>query len=66
MGLLTVEYEKLRDEIKFKQDNLDRLVDEGSRVSEEKLSAEKINKKLKQQLEEYRVPQVSIININLY
>jgi predicted nuclease with TOPRIM domain len=55
---LTTEYEKLRAEIKVKQDNLTRLNDEYNRVLEEKTSVEKTNKKLKQQMEEYRVPQV--------
>lgn len=45
-------------EIKIKQDNLSRLGEELRRVSEEKESALFTNSKLKQQLEEYRVPEV--------
>ncbi len=37
---------------------MSRLLDEYARVGEEKSSAEKTNNTLKQQLEEYRVPQV--------
>jgi hypothetical protein len=53
-----VDYEKLRNEIKAKQENVTRLSDEHARVTREETEADKTNKKLKQQLEEYRVPQV--------
>lgn len=55
---LTVEYDKLQSEIAVKEDHLRRLLDETTRVSEEKAQAQRTNSKLKQQLEEYRVPQV--------
>jgi hypothetical protein len=45
-------------EIKNKEENLRKLMEEKDRVIEDRNIAEKINKKLKQAMEEYRVPEV--------
>lgn len=56
---LLLEYEKLKGEISIKEENLRRILEESSRVTQERDFADKRNKNLKQQLEEYRVPQVN-------
>jgi hypothetical protein len=53
-----VEQDLLKQEIRAKNENLARLEDEISRVSEEKKAAADRNKKLKHQIEEYHVPEV--------
>jgi hypothetical protein len=53
-----VEYEDLEEKRKVKQASLKRLNEDYKRVLEEKNAALRINNKYRQQMEEYRVPQV--------
>jgi hypothetical protein len=58
LHIVTREQDKVRHEIRLKDENTRRLGEETTRVTEEKKEAERVNRKLKQAMEEYRVPQV--------
>ena len=55
---LTMESERLKSEIGSRQDLLSRIDSETRLVDEERQKAERINKKLRQQLTDYKVPDV--------
>jgi len=62
---LTLEHEKLRNEIDGKRDALTKLTDEQLRVIDETSQSELTNRKLKLQLDEYKVPEVmSYVKLN--
>ncbi|ELU06186.1 hypothetical protein CAPTEDRAFT_181233 [Capitella teleta] len=55
---LNLESERLKTEIASRQDLLDRIDSETTSVEDERSKAEKINRKLRQQLTDYKVPEV--------
>ncbi|CAH1780224.1 unnamed protein product [Owenia fusiformis] len=58
LNTLTMEFDRLKSEISSRDELLGRIDVETLSVEEERSKAEKINRKLRQQLEDYRVPHV--------
>lgn len=58
LNTLTMESERLASEINSRNDTLGKIDDETAFVENERSKAEKINRKLRRQLTDYRVPEV--------